>query len=438
MVANDWRSWLMVWGVTLATSAQCDESQVVVRTVVDASGHETTEIIIPAPNAQVAWADIATAVIRAANLNGDALRGMLPGGTIDLKEPASDLLLFAANLGLGEGLQLTRETSGTGQMQLRVFCDLKRIRDRYRLAKTNAVNPDSTGATLKSLVAYRPARVEWDSGQRTTRKIGVLCVHGYASQPESLEPFRERLRESGWRTGSFGYDYRQSIAISAEQLQLACRQSVQEHRCDQFVIVAHSMGGLVARAMLEMLPNPPTEIRQLIMVATPNQGSQWAHCPPVLGARDGEGIDFASLTEALLGIDDDQGFRDLRPGSEFLTKLNQSKRPTNINYTCIVGTGGPLLREEAIAIQQEYKRMLREHRAVQLLQPRLDPFFSDLSEMIRGEGDGAVAIGRCAIKDVDDCLRLPFTHTSALRGGDTVPGLAVVNAIKQRLVECEP
>jgi pimeloyl-ACP methyl ester carboxylesterase len=80
----------------------------------------------------------------------------------------------------------------------------------------------------------------------------------------------------------FAYDWRQDIAtVTAPQLALALEQyartwSVYSGRSPQeaqFIIVAHSMGGLVARTMLNLKPHLASRLRRLYLVGTPNLGA---------------------------------------------------------------------------------------------------------------------------------------------------------------------
>src|SRR4051812_7251920 len=59
-------------------------------------------------------------------------------------------------------------------------------------------------------------------------------------------PLATRLRRGGFDVRIFAYDWRQSVADSAARLQ----EFVAHERLDRFHVVAHSMGGLVARSWI--------------------------------------------------------------------------------------------------------------------------------------------------------------------------------------------
>lgn len=75
-----------------------------------------------------------------------------------------------------------------------------------------------------------------------------------------------RLRASDFAADFWGYDWRRSIADLGTQLAQHLRNSP-----DKVHLVAHSMGGLVARAALKQGAAP--RVNRLVMLGTPNHGS---------------------------------------------------------------------------------------------------------------------------------------------------------------------
>src|SRR5262249_50111005 len=74
-----------------------------------------------------------------------------------------------------------------------------------------------------------------------------------------------------WNLVAFSYDWRLDIRIIARQLKDKIEASVPNGR--PFSVLAHSMGGLVARSYLQQFPNDRTRIQHFIMLGTPNYGS---------------------------------------------------------------------------------------------------------------------------------------------------------------------
>lgn len=157
-------------------------------------------------------------------------------------------------------------------------------------------------------------------------------------------------------------------------------------------IVAHSMGGLVAR---DMLTRPDLDfseaavagevpaVRRLILLGTPNQGAPLARFRIVTEIRDQ--IYHLSVPKShwLHCLMDGTGAAgaDLLPGSRFLTRLNQRPIPADVPMTIIAG-------------------MI---------------FFSErpsgLKEMM---GDGLVSVNATRLGQVP-VIRVPGTHFSMIR-----------------------
>ena len=76
-----------------------------------------------------------------------------------------------------------------------------------------------------------------------------------------------RLRIAGYDADFFAYDWRQSLT----DLGAALAAALQKETAAEVQLVAHSMGGLVARAALAAPAG--TKVRRLIMLGTPNYGS---------------------------------------------------------------------------------------------------------------------------------------------------------------------
>jgi pimeloyl-ACP methyl ester carboxylesterase len=115
---------------------------------------------------------------------------------------------------------------------------------------------------------------------------------------------------------------------------------------DEVFIVAHSMGGLVTR---EVLTNPETRcsttsckrthIKQLIMVGTPNHGSEMARFRELAEFREQASRLFEGQAGWLDWIADGAGEAglDLMPGSSFLQELNQRPLPVDTEFFIIAG-----------------------------------------------------------------------------------------------------
>lgn len=88
------------------------------------------------------------------------------------------------------------------------------------------------------------------------------------------------LESKGYLPGvtlfTFPYEWRQDNQISARNLADRIGDIRRQCRCDQIDIVAHSMGGLIARSYIQGT-NYNGDVRNLIQIGTPNSGSVSAY-----------------------------------------------------------------------------------------------------------------------------------------------------------------
>jgi pimeloyl-ACP methyl ester carboxylesterase len=88
-----------------------------------------------------------------------------------------------------------------------------------------------------------------------------------------LKP-KKWLESRGHQVHAFPYDWRRSIDSSAKLLHETIERIVSGDSTRQVVLVAHSMGGLVARRYFDLYGDQAEErVERLIMLGTPNHGS---------------------------------------------------------------------------------------------------------------------------------------------------------------------
>ncbi len=127
-------------------------------------------------------------------------------------------------------------------------------------------------------------------GRGRLRPTRMLRVPAYLPMFGGLEPYTDLLRRvtetvvDPRAAGEFAYDWRLPVVHSAENLAARCQQHLETWRevvgavgyADpdevRVVIVAHSMGGLVARAAMA-LPGMDKLIRRVITLGTPYFGA---------------------------------------------------------------------------------------------------------------------------------------------------------------------
>ncbi len=178
----------------------------------------------------------------------------------------------------------------------------------------------------------------------------VLLIHGLDEDGEVWRDLAPTLAERGHAIVRFDYPCNQAIARSSDLLAHELRL-LRSRGVERIDIVAHSMGGLIARDTLtrpgvyagegrgnDELP----AVDRVLMLGTPHAGSAWARLEPL-----GQAINLADRAiasrraSALLGFvseGDGEAARDLMPGSAFLADLNARGVPRGVRFVSIVGS----------------------------------------------------------------------------------------------------
>jgi len=179
----------------------------------------------------------------------------------------------------------------------------------------------------------------------------VILVHGLDDPGKVWMNLAPVLLKEGFSVWIMTYPNDQPRTESA-QFFLKHLKSHNASGTGSISIVAHSMGGLVAR---EMLTDPSLSyaertdkgelpaIEQLIMVGTPNHGSGLAQFRIFTEFRDQLRNLFKGNYHWLQGIIDGAGEAgiDLIPGSKFLVSLNSRPHPRNVSMLVIAGLMSP-------------------------------------------------------------------------------------------------
>lgn len=262
----------------------------------------------------------------------------------------------------------------------------------------------------------------------------VVLVHGLDSGPELWSDLRELLAGEGHQLATFDYPNDQPIAASGALL-AGCIGPLCENRPQLRVdLLAHSMGGLVARSFVES-PAYAGQVDRLILLAPPNQGSRYArwNC-------------FSEIAEHYWLWRNDPNWhwtwpfvdgvgeagRDMQPGSAFLTELNARPRSPSVRYTIIAGNRNCGWRYCAESLQFVAGTIpdLRIE-ADDKLRNGLTRLAARLRERPAAT-DGLVRVSNVELAGVDDFVIVPADHATIVRGGDGCAPAAWA-AIKDRL-----
>ncbi len=170
------------------------------------------------------------------------------------------------------------------------------------------------------------------------------------------------------------------------------------------IFICHSRGGLVARKYLE---RPDIPVRALITLTTPHHGTsmaRWAASLSPLASALNQLMemtkrDLDSAFQRILRFLGSTGLRELLPGSQFYSGLNDAGRE-DARYVSIGGTNPDLLRAVSVSLPELIAEVL--------------PVGMIPEEMREGKGDGLVSAASSVLPYADEHLDLHVNHGSIL------------------------
>jgi len=400
--------------------------------------NQASRIIIPSIGGVISWNDVLRGLTRAGSLDDEALRAALPSGTIDITTTGSQFTIAALNLALSPEIRLRvlPVSKARQDVALLVTLDNRQLgKDRRNVKawiRKSIENQENQGVSSRFGM-----RLDKDWQTASLKQPLVLVVHGFNSAPSQISGLVNAVRTSALPLGTYAYPNDQPISASAERLAGDLRKLAAEHPQRQVVLVTHSMGGLVARALIENSQLDPGNVSQLIMIAPPTHGSQLAHLSFGMEiweyvVRPSEASEmsrfYAAIEDGLAEAD-----YDLQPGSDFLRELNSRPRNKRVSYSLFLGTAGPLSPKQLQTLRSAIDEAARSSKAVQLVRPHLQEILGDFDEVLVGKGDGVVSVERGRLEGVPDTVLLEFTHLSPTGNLPTAGDRKLYEAIRLRL-----
>jgi pimeloyl-ACP methyl ester carboxylesterase len=262
-----------------------------------------------------------------------------------------------------------------------------------------------------ALPSYRP-----NDPSRPT----VCLVHGLNSSSGGFVHMIAPLERAGYGLVVFDYPFNQRLDESCAQFRrdwAAFRRASGEER--PWAILAHSMGALVARSLVEGDDPSAQDVASLIMVAPVNQGAHVARIQPVYQTISSLfAINSKRTGSALAQLSDGigQAADDLLPGSSFLRELNRRPRRPGIPYHIVAGNSGVFSRE---VHEQALAQLGASSRSNGLLgvfsRVAGRELGSLLDELCDDTGDGCVAVERTRLPGVDDHVTIRANHAELIR-----------------------
>ncbi|MCK9900639.1 alpha/beta fold hydrolase [Frankia sp. Cpl3] len=200
-------------------------------------------------------------------------------------------------------------------------------------------------------------------GDPTTARTPVLLVHGLVDNRSVFARLERSLRRRGFTTVT-EIDvplFATSVEAAAEQLAETVRQVVGRHGHPGVHIVAHSLGGLVARYYVQRLGGGD-HVRTLVTLATPHNGTRLARRLPRVVA-------YRVLAQ-------------LRPGSSLLRDLDEPAPGIGTRFVAVAGGLDTIVRpDEARLIHPD---LIAENILVDGAGHHSLPFSSAVAHMIAG------------------------------------------------------
>ncbi len=236
----------------------------------------------------------------------------------------------------------------------------------------------------------------------------IILIHGLDDPGKVWMNLAPYLSERAYNVWMMTYPNDQPIRQSA---QLFHQELVElgDNSLSDIVIIAHSMGGLVAREVLTseqfICWQPECQIptiTKLIMLGTPNHGSELARFREFAEVREQIARSIEGNGSWLDWIFDGAGGAgiDLMPGSRFLTELNERPHPQDTDYYVIAGV-----------IADTERKIIRQNLSLSLDSEMLPDVVDNILETI---GDGLVSLESAKLENVPLTI-VSGTHLSMIR-----------------------
>jgi pimeloyl-ACP methyl ester carboxylesterase len=266
----------------------------------------------------------------------------------------------------------------------------------------------------------------------------VIFIHGLNSHPHTVRHLSDIANRNGLAAASFNYPNDQPIEDSARMLSAELKRWKTQRPQQRISLVTHSMGGLVARAVIEDPALDAGNVSRLIMVSPPNHGSnlsQFAFGLDIWEYLDRGNRDTTETNLFYSSIEDglSEATVDLEPASIFLTKLNRRQRNPQVRYTIILGSGGGCSREDLENARGYIQAAAKRSNWAKFAGSKIDAAIADLDEVVTGYGDGAVAVKRGRLAGVEDTLVLGFDHVGVLHDTEKPEVKRVYDEVLTRL-----
>ncbi|HYO10969.1 MAG TPA: alpha/beta fold hydrolase [Tepidisphaeraceae bacterium] len=364
------------------------------------------ECRIPLRDGRLSTRDLSAALLEKCRIKGVELNA----GSVDLSGVNGWLFIQAMNTALGDGCHVARDGN---ELLLRVDTqklpkDFDALRKATRVFAATAA-PIATADQRRSYGLFLPKEVD-------VNRPMVVLVHGLDCNRANWFPMADLIVGEGFQVAYFTYPSDQPLEDSAEMLgreMNALRETFPHVKID---VIAHSMGGLIARRYVEG-DSYAGGVDRFIMIGTPNLGTRWASYRWALEVQEHYQLWKTEpgwsptwmITDGL-----GEAGRDLKPTSRFLKQLNERPRRDGVKYTVIAGSQHPVNGIAANALDGA-ANIIPDRAAKWWGFRQTEAALERGAEKLRhrtGKSDGPVNLKSTQLQGVEDHVVLAADHTA--------------------------
>jgi pimeloyl-ACP methyl ester carboxylesterase len=268
------------------------------------------------------------------------------------------------------------------------------------------------------------------------RRPLVICIHGLDSTAGVFGNLAPLMESKGLQVAYFSYPSDGPIRASADRLADEMDALRETFPNLQVHVIGHSMGSLVARAYIEG-DRYAQPVDRFIAIAPPNHGSPWTRERFLLEFNEQFWLWRCNPDWSPIWMFTDghgEAADDLKPGSKFLTSLNEGPRRAGVRYTIILGDHHVLNRFYANGLGAATACVPKRNwwgvrQTVQCMTETEKRLLAKVSD-----SDGVVPLESARLPGVDDVVRLHADHNTLVLS--TRGDLPVAwGAIRERLVD---
>jgi pimeloyl-ACP methyl ester carboxylesterase len=264
---------------------------------------------------------------------------------------------------------------------------------------------------MKALPSYRP-----NDPARPT----ICLVHGLNSSSGGFVHMVPLLEQAGYGIVVYNYPFNRSIAESCSSF---ARDWAGFHRRARdtrpWTILAHSMGALLARSLVEDDATWAGDVSSLILIAPVNHGSHLSRVQTVYQLLNGlSAVNGKNTSKAMLSLSDGlgQAAQDLLPGSSLLKTINARPVRPVVAYHILAGDRGFLNRQARSELDDRIGLVTRGSGLLgQLTRAATSDLPQLLDELTDGTGDGCVAVERTRLAGATDHVTIHANHAELIR-----------------------